>query len=259
MTVDTMYRDDGLDNGDEYCYQIRSIGTYGLPGIADPLFNLSQEDCAIPFDNVPPCAPDLTVVNNCTSAEPGTPPEDIINMLSWTNPADVCMDLDTRTFKIYFAPVETDDLSQFELIDEISSTNYDHVALATGGGCYYVTAIDANGNESFPSLLSCIDNCPAYDLPNTFTPNADGSNDLFIPYPYRYIDRIDMRIYNQWGNLVFETTDPDINWDGRDLNGNELGSGAYYYTTIVFESKLDGAQEQMDILSGYIQLFRSAR
>jgi len=227
MTVDTTYRDGGLNNGAEYCYQIRSIGTYGLPGIEDPLFNLSQEDCAVPFDNVPPCAPNVLVENNCDSADPGTPPEDIINMLSWPNPADVCPDSDdTRSFKIYFAASETDDLSLFELLDEITTTTYDHVAIETGGGCYYVTAIDANGNESEPSLFACVDNCPAYDLPNTFTPNADGSNDVFVPYPYRYIDRIDMKIYNQWGNLIFETTDPDINWDGRDLNGNELGSGA---------------------------------
>ncbi len=155
--------------------------------------------------------------------------------------------------------METNDVGMFEEVDEVIVTSYDHVALQTGGGCYYVTAIDANGNESDPSPIACVDNCPAYDLPNTFTPNADGSNDLFKPYPYRYIERIDMKIYNQWGNLVYETTDPDINWDGRDLTGSELGSGAYYYTARVFESKLDGAVEQMDILSGYIQLFRSAR
>jgi len=258
-TVDTMYRDEGLTNGEEYCYRIRSIGTYGLSGIADPLFNFSQEDCAVPFDNVPPCPPEITVSNNCNDVEPGTPAEDIFNTITWTDPADNCLDSDdTRSFKVYFDPTD-DDVFSFAEIDEVTNLTYNHVALATGGGCYYVTAIDANGNESNPSSIVCIDNCPSYDLPNTFTPNADGSNDLFIPYPYRYIERIDMKIYNQWGNLVFETTDPDINWDGRDLNGNELTSGAYYYSARVFESTLDGVSEQMDVLSGYIQLMRSAR
>jgi len=222
-TVDTTFRDIGLTNGDEYCYQIRSVGTYGLDGIQDPLFNWSQEDCGVPFDNVPPCAPELDVVNNCDQVDPGTPAEDIINSLTWTNPADDCPDSDdTQSFNIHFSGVETGDVSAFQLIDNITSLTYDHVAIQTGGGCYFVTAIDANGNESDPSIIACIENCPDYTLPNTFTPNQDGSNDLFIPYPYRYIDQIEMKVYNQWGNLVFETTDPDINWDGRDLNGNEL-------------------------------------
>ncbi|MBT8219994.1 MAG: gliding motility-associated C-terminal domain-containing protein, partial [Bacteroidia bacterium] len=259
-TVDMTYRDMNLINGEEYCYYIRSIGTYGIDNIADPLYNLSQEDCASPLDNVPPCAPEATVENNCATAEPGTPATDIINILNWNNPLNTCPGSDDNDFfTIYFSPSRTDNLSDFVEIDNVTDTFYNHTAISSGGGCYYISATDINGNESEPGPIICIDNCPAYSLPNAFTPNLDGSNDFFVPYPYRYIDRIEMKIYNQWGNLVFETENPDINWDGLDINGKELSSGAYYYICRVFEANLDGIEEQMEILSGFIQLIRNSK
>lgn len=85
-------------------------------------------------------------------------------------------------------------------------------------GCYVVTAFDNLGNESTKSNFVCVENCPIYELPNAFTPNGDGSNDLYTPIiPYQFVNRIEMEIFNQWGDKVFETADPDINWDGTDF------------------------------------------
>jgi len=123
-------------------------------------------------------------------------------------------------------------------------------------GCYAVTAVDTFFNESAFSNIVCIDNCPNYVLPNVFTPNGDGANDFFIPFPFRFVDRIELRVFNRWGNLVFETNDPAINWDGNDLSGNTLNEATYYYTCRVFESRLLGVQQQEEILSGYIELIR---
>ena len=118
-----------------------------------------------------------------------------------------------------------------------------------------MSAYDENRNESELSNIVCIDNCPAYELPNTFTPNNDGANELFVPRINRFIDRIDMSIYNEWGNKVYETTDPMINWDGTN-NGNELAEGTYYYTCRVFERRVSGILESTDIFKGYIHLIR---
>ena len=93
-------------------------------------------------------------------------------------------------------------------------------------GTYQVilTAIDAN---------SCVNTCqlqiiinPYYDIvvPNAFTPNPNGSNggiydpttydnDVFFPST-EYIDQFHMMIFNRWGELVFETFDIKIGWDG---------------------------------------------
>ena len=57
---------------------------------------------------------------------------------------------------------------------------------------------DIHQNECFEGDSVCVKYCPKYKLPNTFTPNGDGRNDLFKPYPYLFIDRINLKIYNRW-------------------------------------------------------------
>ncbi|MGA1048799.1 MAG: gliding motility-associated C-terminal domain-containing protein, partial [Minisyncoccia bacterium] len=89
-------------------------------------------------------------------------------------------------------------------------------------GCYAISAFDFNGNESLPSSKVCIDNCPNYQLPNTFTPNGDGQNDLFTPYPFCFIEEVNFTVYNRWGQMVFKTNDPQLNWDGKNMNGADL-------------------------------------
>jgi gliding motility-associated-like protein len=95
-------------------------------------------------------------------------------------------------------------------------------------------------------------------LPNAFTPNGDGQNDLYTPIkPYRFVERIDMKIYNRWGVLVFETTNPDILWDGTDFkNGKKLNTAVYYYICDVYLQTVNGEQKLTTPLSGYIHLFR---
>ena len=106
------------------------------------------------------------------------------------------------------------------------------------------------------SNIICVDNCPSYTLPNAFTPNGDGFNDLFIPYPYRFIERMDINIFNLWGGRVFTSEDPDINWDGTNFDGKDLAEGTYFYTCRVFENRVEGVTENPEILSGYIKLVR---
>ena len=65
-----------------------------------------------------------------------------------------------------------------------------------------------------------------------------------------------MKIYNRWGYLVFETTDPDINWDGTDVNGKPMNDDVYYYVCRVLELREAGVVENPEILKGYIHLIR---
>jgi len=249
------YRDDSLTNGLEYCYYIRSIGEYNIPGIADPLLNLSQEVCGTPIDTVPPCSPFLTVMNDCDVIDPIS--VDFINNLSWTNPNETCVETnDVFQYNVYYAE---DPSANFTLIETLNGgatdTLYDHDLGFTVAGCYYVTAIDTVGNESQPSNIICKDNCPDYRLPNVFTPNNDGANDLFKPFPYRFVDRIEIQIFNRWGGLVFESTNPEIDWNGTNLSGEALGEGAYFYKCKVYE--LVNNPDAVPIeLEGYIQLIR---
>ncbi|MCO5263429.1 MAG: gliding motility-associated C-terminal domain-containing protein, partial [Lentimicrobium sp.] len=54
-------------------------------------------------------------------------------------------------------------------------------------------------------------------VPNAFTPNNDGLNDTFRPVvDYERVRMFSMVIYNRWGQLIFETTNPEEGWDGKD-------------------------------------------
>ncbi len=250
------YYDNGLTNGEEYCYYVKSIGTYSIDGITDPLINLSQEACGTPLDTIPPCAPELFVENLCELIEDNIQAEDLQNSLSWTNPNNICSD-DVVQYNIFYAPTAGGDFGIIETLNNAEDTSLIHQpSFSSIAGCYMVTAIDSVGNESVTSNMVCVDNCPFYELPNVFTPNGDGDNDLYIPFPYRFVDHIDMKIYDRWGGLVFETTDPDINWNGTNLKDKDLSDGTYFYVCKVFELRVEGVVQREEPLSGYIHLFR---
>ncbi|HNY56458.1 MAG TPA: gliding motility-associated C-terminal domain-containing protein, partial [Chitinophagales bacterium] len=240
------------------CYKIKAIGSYSIVGLKSPLINFSQEVCARPSDTTLPCTPVLTVNNFCTDSRLDT--SEYKNYLSWTfNQTGNCVVDDITKIRIFYAKTSADTLKQIDSISGSVFNNYTHILNSRSlAACYAVQAIRKNGNASILSDKVCVDNCPIYNLPNTFTPNNNGQNDLYTPiYPYRFVEKIDMKIYNRWGNLVFETTNPDINWNGNDYKtGKPLFTGVYYYLCDVYYQTIDGVQKTAKPLSGYIHLFR---
>ena len=75
-------------------------------------------------------------------------------------------------------------------------------------------------------------------VPNAFTPNPNGPNggvssngsfnDVFLPY-VKGAEEFNMQIFDRWGNLIFESNNSTIGWDGYDRNGRLLSSGVYVY------------------------------
>jgi gliding motility-associated-like protein len=254
----TTYRDINLQNDSLYCYKIKAVGAYPITGLKTPLINFSQEVCERPRDTIPPCTPILTVNNFCTDNKLDT--SEYKNYLTWTyNQSANCKTDDINKIRIFYAKLTTDTLKQIDSIVGSLFNNYTHILSTRSlAGCYAVQAIRQNGNESILSNKVCVDNCPLYKLPNTFTPNGNGQNDLFTPiYPIRFVEKIDMKIYNRWGNLVFETMNPDINWDGYDYKTKKpLFTGVYYYICDVYYQTIDGIRKLDEPLSGYIHLFR---
>lgn len=251
------YLDTGLVNNRTYCYYIVSRGSYFAIEENDTLINYSQQSCTQPYDRTPPCPPVLEGEGDC---------REFFVDLSWTNPNEACDDTDdTMQYNVYFTAIEGGEFTLLGTIDGAfnNAVFYDLVEANTISGCYAITALDSlslwpdgefHQNESAMSNIVCFDDCPEYELPNVFTPNGDGKNDIFRPFPYRAIESVEMTIFNRWGGIVFQTTDPDILWDGTNREtGERVSDGTYYYTCRVFARRLTGL-ERTD-LAGYVSVF----
>jgi len=99
---------------------------------------------------------------------------------------------------------------------------------------YILTGISSNGcrkSDTVTVFVIC-DNSQVF-IPNTFSPNGDGQNEVFYPRGKGIKEIKSFRIYNRWGELVFEKRNIPLNdeangWDGR-YNGSEASSDVYVY------------------------------
>lgn len=246
-----------VENDRDYCYYIEAIGTYGLSNTPSPLINLSQEVCGTPVDTVGPCAPELSIDNPCDELSEGTQILDLVNTLNWSSVKFNCTNSgDLESYNIYYSNNINNELEWIGNVNDNAINIFEHVPEEGINGCYAVASVDSLGNEGPFSNTVCVDNCPIYRLPNTFTPNNDNANDFFIPIENKFVHSIEFKVFNRWGNLVFETSESEINWNGKDLSGNDVDEGSYYYICRIYSISNDGQVNETDILNGHIQIFR---
>ncbi|MFI5218313.1 MAG: gliding motility-associated C-terminal domain-containing protein [Bacteroidia bacterium] len=249
-TISHSFTDAGLINYQQYCYYIKSIGNYSADGFIDPIINLSQQVCEEPIDNVPPCvtASSYEALNfDCTAGE--------VNF-QWQQP-DIECGGDVGSYNVYYSQMESGPFSVIAVITNPGQTYFYFNSVDSIAGCYYVTAIDTVGNESVPFNTICLENCPFYELPNIITPDGSGDNDELVPFPYRNVQDIDLTIFNRWGQIVFSTTDPDINWNGRVNNsGKDCPDGVYYYICTVNEKYRSGIRTRA-LKPSFLHIIRS--
>lgn len=130
-----------------------------------------------------------------------------------------------------------------------STGNSEQAITVHAPGSYSVEA----RNGECRSIATChIEDC-AYEfyLPNAFTPNGDGLNDVFYLNNTEDIVEFDICIYNRWGELVFHTLDPNFGWDGT-RNGNIVPDGVYNYVIklVIKTGKPYLLKGQIVVLSG---------
>ena len=98
------------------------------------------------------------------------------------------------------------------------------------GKYYPVTLIvknDINCFDTAETMIKILYNC-YITVPTAFTPNNDGLNDFLYPLNAYKADNLEFRIYNRYGQMVFETTNWLNKWDGK-INGKPQASGTYVW------------------------------
>jgi len=112
------------------------------------------------------------------------------------------------------------------------------------GGCTY------SDNFSFEVRFCEPDGGCTYIFPNVFSPNGDGTNDTFGLLRNCPVSGYEMRVFNRWGGIVFESDDPDTGWDGR-FNGKDAPIEVYFYQAFV-----ETLNDEIIELSGDFTLLR---
>lgn len=115
---------------------------------------------------------------------------------------------------------------------------------------FYIISNDSVCRSQPAEVTVFVEDCSP-QIPNVFTPNADGSNDVFSVFmPYATDLRIE--IYDRWGVLVHEWTGLDGFWDGTYMvNGKPVPDGVYYYILDISDINHYWTSQ-----SGFIQLIR---
>ena len=233
--------DNGLVNGNQYCYYVRSVGDYPAYNMPKNLINLSEITCTTPVDNEPPCPPLVNVISQCDS---------LYNTISWSISDPVCFE-DIAGYNIYAKAKTDENLSLLTTINDKNILSYRHSPGETIAACYAVSAFDLKGNEGDKSVMICIDSCNFYEIPNVFTPNDDNINDKLVAKSTGLVDRIDFRLFNRNGLLLFRTAEPKINWDGT-YKGRIVSPGVYFYLCDVYENSSSG--NEVKHLSGFVHV-----
>ena len=255
ITSVPFYVDRGLVNNREYCYRIQARGSYSVDDLPDPLINFSQEACIITMDTTGPCQLSLTLSNPCSDGV-GVDPTELLNELNWNNPIQDCEESDDAiAYRVYFGETVGSELQLIETINDLRITEFLHQGPNGLAGCYAVAAVDSVGNEGELSEIICTENCPTLDIPNTFTPNGDGDNEVFRLRNSLFIDDLEIHIFTTWGEQIFTATGVDFRWDGTLRSGKQAATGTYYYVCRYTEFTVSDTPEEKE-LTGYIHLFR---
>jgi gliding motility-associated-like protein len=97
----------------------------------------------------------------------------------------------------------------------------------TAAGAYWVT-VELDQCTNSDTILVTQHDCEALlIIPNCFTPNGDGVNETFKAVSQN-LSSYQIYIFNRWGQLLFESSDPEIGWDGK-VNGTNCPVGTYFF------------------------------
>jgi len=187
-------------------------------------------------------------VNGCTGTDTITVnTESLIGPLSPLDSASIC-----RGDSVMLNATTTNATSYVWSGPGFSSTT--PVVVLDSGGVYSVTVSNNCGSATGSTTLTLIDCDCRVVMPNAFSPNGDGVNEYFYPN-FDCTDPIYliMRIYNRWGEKVFESTDLNGQWDGT-FKSIMQPPGVYVYY-VDFGGMVNNVQKSFKLM-GSLTLIR---
>jgi gliding motility-associated-like protein len=93
---------------------------------------------------------------------------------------------------------------------------------------------------------------PNYYFPTAFSPNGDGLNDVFRALPPNSANVLSMKIWDRWGNLVFESKNDNKGWTGYTPDGKPFDPGTYTYKVLIQLPQ----KSEPTVYTGYVTLIR---
>lgn len=114
-----------------------------------------------------------------------------------------------------------------------------HVYSSPGSYMVTLTAIDEQGCASQVIHGPYVIFSPDLFIPNVFSPNDDDVNDIFL-VEYTGSQPFQMEIFDRWGVMVSQSRNKNKGWNGKDLKGNDVIDGIYYYKVIVGDREFAG-------------------
>ena len=116
-------------------------------------------------------------------------------------------------------------------------------------GSYSVTVTDSNGCSVRGSIT--LNQPMVLEMPSGFSPNDDGRNDYFVVRGIEAYPKNEIKVFNRWGNMVYQKNNYANEWEGTNIQGEPLPDGTYFVLFNAFST--DGTIT----LKGYVDLRRS--
>ena len=249
------YTDSTVSVGQEYCYYVQSVGYINLPTQKYLTINNSNIKCISVVDTLPPCCALIQIDDPC--AQDIDQNNNITYRIKWNDPNFNCNLKPSSSFKLKVFQLDSKQVIDSFSFQYPNAFQFDYSYRFDKPVCFEMTTFDSIGNSCVSSQWVCSKLCIEYELPNTFSPNFDQKNDMFVPRKSRLIRSVDFKVLNQWGGMVFKTNDPQINWDGNDLDGKALSPGTYYYHCKVIPYQTETGEGIPFDLTGFIELIRN--
>tara|TARA_R110000823_G_scaffold65221_4_gene153123 strand:- start:2251 stop:3693 length:1443 start_codon:yes stop_codon:yes gene_type:complete len=228
---------------------IYASGDVLIIDLNSPSLNTLLESILDSINSGENCELVLTVYNfnNAGQLIGNVPENQIIELINLCPPIGGCMDPEANNYN----PLATidDESCLYNILGctDIIAINYNPLAIEDDGSCEYILYLEGctdslatNYNEA--AVIdngSCIyDLCEAIWIPNVFSPNNDGVNDVWeIVYEVNCWVNVEFNIFNRWGVKIYYGYGSDFDsypfWDGSVNDGNHyVQDGIYYYSVV---------------------------